>query len=134
MQNFDSDTRIVLHDKITGRQVDLTHGDVYSFSSDAANSEDRFTVMFRSATGTTQLDDAQATGMYLYATNRQMTLQLNTGIENARVTVYTAAGQSIHSQAVHNQTTTLNRELDAGVYLVKVENAGRTTVLRTVLK
>lgn len=134
MQNFDSDTRIVLHDKITGRQVDLTQGDVYSFSSDAANSEDRFTVMFRSATGTTQLDDAQATGMYIYATNRQMTLQLNTGIENARVTVYTAAGQSIHSQAVHNQTTTLNRELDAGVYLVKVENAGRTTVLRTVLK
>lgn len=134
MQNFDSDTRIVLHDKITGRQVDLTQGDVYSFSSDAANSEDRFSVMFRSATGTTQQDDAQATGMYLYATNRQMTLQLNTGIENARVTVYTAAGQSIHSQAVHNQTTTLNRELDAGVYLVKVENAGRTTVLRTVLK
>jgi hypothetical protein len=134
MQNFDSDTRIVLHDKITGRQVDLTHGDVYSFSSDAANSEDRFSVMFRSATGTTQLEDAQATGMYLHATNRQMTLQLNTGIENARVTVYTAAGQSIHSQAVYNQTTTLNREMNAGVYLVKVENAGRTTVLRTVLK
>ena len=134
MKNFDSDTRVILIDQFSNTQTDLTEGESYSFTSDATNTEDRFVVMFKSATGTTTVDDALAGSMYLSSTQGKLRLQLNTEISNASVTVFNATGQSIHSQAVVAPTTVLNTSLDAGVYLVKVTNGGRTSVLRTIVR
>jgi hypothetical protein len=97
------------------------------------STEDRFAVLFKSATGTSSVDEKTLNSMYLTNLSGRLNLQINTAIDNARVTVYNVAGQSIHSQAVNAQTTILNKTLNAGVYLVKIENAGRTFVLRTIV-
>ena len=134
LDNFDNDTQVYLFDKSSNTQFNLSAGEAYSFSADATSTEDRFAVMFKSASGTSSVDANVASGMYLSGDNGRLTLQLNTAIDNAKVTVFAASGQSIHLQAVSAPVTVLNKTLSAGVYLVKVENAGRTTVLRTVLK
>jgi hypothetical protein len=134
LQNFDSDTQVYLLDKTSNSQFNLTTGESYSFTSDATSTEDRFAVLFKSASGTSSVGENAVSGMYLSAQNRRLTLQLNTAIDNAQVTVFTAAGQSIHSQVVNAPTTVLNKTLSAGVYLVKVENGGSSVVLRTVVK
>jgi uncharacterized repeat protein (TIGR01451 family) len=133
IQNFSADMHVVLKDKQLNTEFDLTAGEAYSFTSDATNTEDRFVVMFKSASGTTAVDNALAGNMFVSSANGKLMLQLNTEISDARVTVYNATGQSIHSQAVVSPTTTLNKTLDAGVYLVKVVNGGRTVVLRTIV-
>ena len=133
VQNFDIDTQIMLLDKSYGTQFNLTEGEAYQFTSDATSTEDRFVVMFRSATGTTGIEESFS-GMYMYSQLGRLTLQMNTAIENARVTVYTTTGQNIHTQLINAHTTELQRNLNAGVYLVKVENAGKTVVLRTIVK
>lgn len=134
LQNFDSDTQVYLLDKASNKQINLTEGESYSFTSDAVSTEDRFAILFKSASGTSSVDEKAVNGMYLSAKNGRLTLQLNTAIDNAKVTIFTAAGLSIHSQALNAQTTVLNKSLNAGVYLVKVENGGRSLVLRTVVK
>jgi hypothetical protein len=134
LQNFDSDTQVYLLDKVSSSQFKLTEGESYNFTSDATSTENRFAVLFKSTTGTSSVDENALNGMFLSAQNGRLMLQINTSIDNARVTVFTAAGQNIHSQTVSTQTTVLNKKLNAGVYLVKVENGGRSTVLRTVVK
>jgi hypothetical protein len=134
LQNLNSDTQIWLLDKTNNTQFNLTEGESYNFTADATDTENRFAVLFKSATGTTQLDENVVSGIYLSAKDGRLTLQLNTAIDNAKVTVFSSSGQTIHSQNVQGQTTVLNKTLNAGVYLVKVENNGRSVVLRTVVR
>jgi len=95
LQNFDSDTQVYLLDKTNNSQFNLTTGESYSFTSDATSTEDRFAVLFKSSSGVTSAAETLS-GMYLYSQQGRLTLQMNTAIDNARVTVYTATGQNIH--------------------------------------
>jgi len=134
LQNFDSDTQVYLFDKASHRQFNLSEGESYSFTSDAINTEERFAVLFKSASGVSVVQETTTSGMYLSTNNGRITLQLNTALDNARVTVYSLAGQSIYSQSVAAPTTLLNKTLEAGVYMVKVVNGGRCVVLRTIIQ
>ncbi len=133
LQNFDNDTRIVLRDNATNTEFELTQGEAYTFSADVTNSEDRFAVLFRSASGATDAGELNVNTMYAYSNHGRLTLHMNTSLDNAHVTVFNVAGQTIYSQPLNTQITQLDRNLDAGVYLLKVENAGKTVVLRTII-
>jgi len=133
LQNFESDTQIVLIDKNSNTQFNLTDGESYSFTSGATNTEDRFAVLFKSASGTTSVEETTAGGMYVSAQQGRLTLQMNTAPENARVTVFTVAGQSVFSQPLNAQITELNHIFKSGLYLIKIENAGKTIVLRKIV-
>jgi hypothetical protein len=133
LRNISADMLVVLKDKQLNTEFDLTAGEAYSFTSEATNTEDRFVVMFKSASGTTAVDNALAGNMFVSSANGKLMLQLNTEISNASVTIYNATGQSMHSQAVVSPTTVLSKTLEAGVYVVKVVNGGRTAVLRTIV-
>jgi hypothetical protein len=133
LQNFDNDTQVYLLDKTSNMQFNLSEGEAYSFTSDATSSEDRFAVLFKSASGTSSVEDGAAAGMYLTAQNGKLTLQMHTALDNARVTVYSASGQNVHSQDIVSPSTVLSKTLEAGVYVVKVVNGGRSMVLRTIV-
>ncbi len=68
VQNFDADTRVVLFDTNTETEFDLTAGEAYNFSSDAVNSDNRFSIRFKSASGVNSLDDNRSTGMCVFST------------------------------------------------------------------
>lgn len=134
LRNIDADIRVVLFDKQLNTEFDLTAGDAYSFSSDAVNTEERFAVLFKSASGTTDCCDITTAGMNVYSNQGRITLSCNADIApNARFTVYNSSGQLVHVQTLAGYQTTTSRNFDAGVYMVKVENGGRTVVLRTLI-
>ena len=135
LQNIDSDIRVLLFDKQLNTEFDLTAGDAYSFSSNATNTEERFAVLFKSASGTTDYCAITASGMNLFPNQGHITLNCNAEISpNARFTIYNSSGQLVHVQALSGYQTTTSRNFDAGVYVVKVENGGRTVVLRTIIQ
>ena len=136
LQNFDADVRVVLIDKVANTEFDLTAGDAYSFTSDAVNTEDRFAIQFRSATGTTGNHHIHLlTGVDVFSANGAIIVKNNNEIApNARMSVYNSVGQTIHTQSISSYQTTTTRSFDAGVYLVKVENGGRSVVLRTIVR
>lgn len=132
--NFDADIRVLLFDKQLNTEFDLTAGDVYSFSSDAVNTEERFAVLFKSASGTTDCCDITASGMNVYSNQGRITLSCNADIApNARFSVYNSSGQLVHVQTMTGYQTTTSRNFDAGVYVLKVENGNRTVALRTIV-
>jgi hypothetical protein len=134
MQNFDVDTRVILFDTHTQTEFDLTAGEAYSFSSDAVNDDIRFSIRFKSASGVNSLDDNLSTGLCVYSQQKQLIIQLNTGLsDNAKVTIYNAMGQSIYNQPLHNAVTQLSRTLEAGVYVVKVENGDKSLVVKSLI-
>lgn len=134
VQNFDADTRVVLFDTNTETEFDLTAGEAYNFSSDAVNSDNRFSIRFKSASGVNSLDDNRSTGMCVYSQQKQLVIQLNTGLsDNAKVTVYNTMGQSIYSQSLSNAITQLSRNFDSGVYLVRVENGDKSFVFKSLI-
>jgi hypothetical protein len=134
LRNIDADIRVVLFDKQLNSEFDLTEGSAYSFSSDAVNTEERFAVLFKSASGTTDCCEITAAGMNIYSFQGRIHLSCNAEIApNARFSVYNSNGQLVHAQSLSGYLTTTSRNFDAGVYLVKVENGGRSVVLRTVV-
>ena len=134
IRNIDSDINVILFDKLLNTEFDLTSGETYHFISNATSTEDRFVVVFKSASGNTSQNDTFIDGIYVSTVQSKLKLQINTEIKNASVTVYNVSGKMILSQDVFSPATLLNKTLDAGVYVVKVVNGGRSTVLRTLVR
>lgn len=134
IRSIDADIRVILFDKQLNTEFDLTAGDAYNFSSDAVNAEERFAVLFKSASGTTDCCDITASGMNVYSNQGRITLSCNADIApNARFSVYNSSGQLVHVQTITGYQTTTSRNFDAGVYVLKVENGNRTVALRTIV-
>lgn len=125
LQNFDSDTQIYLTDNLTNSFFNLSEGQSYNFNSDAIVSEDRFTLLFKSASGTTTNQDVRLTGIVVSVDQGQIILHSNNSRMNQRVTVYNTTGRIIHKQQINEYTTVLNQLFDSGIYLVKVEYDGK---------
>lgn len=134
VQNFDADTRVVLFDTDTETEFDLTAGEAYNFSSDAVNSDNRFSIRFKSASGTTLIDDVNKGAVLVSALQGRLSVQLNTILsDNAKVTVYNAMGQSIYNQPLHNAVTQLSQIFEPGAYVIKVENGDKLLVVKSLI-
>lgn len=135
MQNFDTDAQIVLFDNETQTEFDLSGGEAYSFSSDAVNSDNRFSIRFKSASGTTLVDDVHKGVVFVSALQGRLTVQLNTILsDNAKITVYNAMGQNIYNQSLNHAVTQLNQNFDSGVYILKVENGDKSFVVKSLVQ
>jgi hypothetical protein len=115
--NLHKDTRIVLRDKLTGQQQDITDGAAYYFDSSSTVSEDRFEVVFSSVSGITgqyKPDDFNI-GLRIH----EQSIYIDTNMEinlSATVEIYTTAGQRIQSQALTAKT--IIRNLVTGSYIL----------------
>lgn len=126
----ESDRRVLLKDKRTNVEFDLTEGNAYSFSSDAVTNDSRFSLVLKTATAL--LDLPKNAGFLLYEQSGQQILEHSAKLaEDASVTVYNAVGQKLMNQKLTGQRTKLNLPEAAGVLILKVRNAGVTTVLKT---
>ncbi|MBV5343207.1 hypothetical protein JZU68_06220, partial [bacterium] len=70
IKNFDSNTQILLKDKLSSAEFDLTSGKAYEFSSAVVNDANRFSIIFRTSgsandIGSTKLDNS--TNVYVNA-------------------------------------------------------------------
>jgi hypothetical protein len=127
-RNFGSDTKVLLKDKQTTSEFDLTTGQSYVFSSDVVNNTDRFSLIFRATGNTTEIDNSEKgnTQVFVNAQN-QITI---VGTEKCNYTIYNAIGQLIENGILNNKLHTTNYKLNIGVYIVKVNNQSTRVVIK----
>jgi hypothetical protein len=116
-----NDTEVVLIDKVTGVETDLTI-DSYTFSAEAGTYTDRFEIRMK-RTGETSITEATATEVKVAAESGAIT------IVNATETiyVYNAAGALVAT--VNEKAATI--EVAPGIYVVKVgEKAHKVSVVK----
>ena len=124
-ENWD-DTEIFLRDNITGIETELTAGNSYSFTSDAYNGTNRFSIVVNGAPNGINTVEHN-TKVFVNQANK---IVVETDIPNAECAVYNALGQQVNSETVTNSPQTLDCILEAGVYLVKIGNKTERVIIK----
>ena len=136
MSNFEEGTQIILRDYLNQSSVvetDLTKGD-YSFTSDAAGSATRFTLLFKSPAGSTGLNPLDNGSLWI-STNANNQIQINGApVGGTMAAVYNAIGQKLSEKNLTSSLSVLDMPLMPGVYMVTVSNAGRSITKKVVIK
>ena len=135
ISNFDASTRIFLRDNLLNTEQELTTSTDYTFTSDVVSTNNRFSVVFKSAGVTTGVNSLNANISVSMNKNNQIMVDCSGNINNnALVDVYSAAGQKIQSEQITTSRTILDAGLTTGVYIVTVNNGGKTVTQKVTLK
>jgi hypothetical protein len=130
MSNFPVGTRIYLLDKEESSQVELLPETEYSFKTTAAttNNESRFSLVFRAPNASTGIDNVEKSNMQVFvnAANQIMII----APEKSNYAIYNAVGQLIENGTVYVKHETRNTKLNAGVYVVKVNNESIRVIVK----
>ncbi|MDD3077634.1 MAG: SusF/SusE family outer membrane protein [Paludibacter sp.] len=132
---FDENTHIILKDNLLNAETDLTKGDAYSFASDAVNTSDRFTILFKVSSITTEENNPVDKDYLIYANgNLQIGIYNKTVVGGqTKVSVLNAVGQKI-SDRILDSTSTYITVPETGIYMVTVCSKGKTTVQKIIVK
>jgi hypothetical protein len=134
VSNLPEGVKLILKDNST--EFDLTNGTAYNFSSDVADTSNRFSIVFRSPGVTTDVDNqGNSSKILVYSTNQKNIEVKYEGeiSDNASASVYNSMGQLIKQQDIFNGRTTLTVPA-TGVYVVKVVVNGKESTNRVVVK
>ena len=137
IRNFDADTKIMLKDNLLNSESELIQGTAYSFTSDVISTASRFSILFKSKSGTTGMNehstDKGALNIYKNA-NGQITIVRNDpNGKPGMITVCNSVGQKLMSASTSGTITVLNKTFSSGIYLVTLNVAGNVTTKKVVL-
>jgi hypothetical protein len=138
ISNFDTNTKIILRDNLNALTPDqeLTVGSTYSFSSDAAATASRFSLIFKSAGTTTDINNAanmQHITIFKNANNQIVVNYATENIGKTTVSVFNAVGQKLEEKAMLSTNTVLNRTYNTGVYIVNISANGKLITKKIVI-
>jgi len=136
ISNFDTDIRIILKDKLLNTEQELTAATDYSFSSDPVSTASRFSIVFRSASTVTGIDNSTDSKLNITVfrnANGYITITHNDATSEGTATVCNALGQKLVDCSTTGTTTVIARSFLPGVYLVTVNVFGRTTTKKIIL-
>lgn len=129
--NFDTDNRIILKDKALNIEQDITNGTPYTFTSNATSAENRFVVIFKSASAITGIDNpAENTNLIVSKNaNNQIVITRSVGSQPGIVTVCNTIGQKLLSTTINGETTVISKSFNSGVYFVTVDNITKKVII-----
>jgi hypothetical protein len=132
VSNFEAGTQIYLLDKVENTQTELFPNTSYPFNSeDITNNESRFSLLFKSPSITTGLEQAnQKTAVY---TNTQNETVIVAPL-NSHYAVYNTTGQKIIAGTTEANQTILNNLTKTGVYIVTVTSQGQSKSHRIIVR
>jgi hypothetical protein len=130
-----TDLRVILRDNQNANEFDLTNGDSYVFSTTSAvNNANRFTLIFRTSSGTTSLNESSTNNTRISAHQEQIQLTTYAQLSaDASLTVFNSLGQMMGRYPVNSSSFTSPDRLTSGVYLVAFTNNQQTTVQRVII-
>ena len=134
--NFDDNTVLILKDNYLKSETCLTPFSKYSFSSSAINTTNRFSILFRNNSLTTNNSNPEIIKTaYIYKnTNNQAIIQLNEEVaKDASVEFFNHMGQMQLHINLQSQKTVLNQSLSTGLYVAVVKNNGKSTNLKVMI-
>ena len=124
ISNLPADVKVILKDNVTATETDLTDGiSSYTFSP-AETSGNRFSVIFRTANGTTDVANPGNDNIVVYCNrNNQIVIESKAAQqEGAKVAVYNSVGQKLVSKQLTTSSTVLVDKFNSGVYFVRINS------------
>jgi hypothetical protein len=135
ISNFEAGTRLILRDKLLSKEVELNNGTQYSFTSEAASTENRFSVLVKAPSITTNLINHNDVGISVYSINNRIVVNcLDVLTEDNLVTVHTIVGSRLFAEKINSSYTKLNTIFASGIYLVTVKNGAKSSTKRIVIQ
>ena len=136
ISNFDSNIKIMLLDKLTGNEKELTLGNPYSFTSDSTPTNDRFSIIFKSNSVTTGFNKEENQNIWVYHNlNNQLIVNCKGVINDQNtVSVFNTTGQELIHQKLTNTSTLINTMFKPGIYLVIVNRVGKSFAKKVIIK
>lgn len=132
VSNLPSDVKVILKDNVTLIETDLTDGTAsYQFSPETTVG-DRFSVIFRSSSTTTALNNNNVNGTQIYWNNQQG-LTLRTGDDKligSVLSVYNAVGQQLLSKKISGTTMNIEFPYAPDIYIVKINNITAKVIVK----
>ncbi len=130
-RNFDSDIKVILKDKQTNAEFELTSGQPYAFSSDVVNNTNRFSLIFKASGSTTEIDKTEKPNVQVFVNAaNQITI---IAPEKSNYSIYNTTGQIVNEGIITSNYQTTNYKHAAGVYVVRVSENGSSYSTRIVL-
>lgn len=120
-ENIPSDIKVILKDKFTGAETELSENASYSFNADGNEANQRFSLLFRAPGSVTGIDNAGNQTLFVYAQPSEIVVN-GEELKGSNITVYTATGQSVMQVVAAGNREVLNGNFAPGVYFVKVNN------------
>lgn len=137
INNFDTDTKILLKDNLLNKEQELTEGSVYSFNSGATSTTSRFTLIFKTNSVTTGVDNWNEERAISVYKNSNGQLAVNCAVnllgKGAKVSVYNTVGQKLENKTLTSTSTILSKTYASGVYVVYVTANNKTTSRKVVI-
>jgi len=131
IRNFDSETQIILKDKLQNVEYALTSGSQYNFTSDVAENNNRFSLIFRTQGAVTGIIKTIDNSIMVYSNTMGIIVKVNDEkLIGSEVSVYNALGQRITSKQLNASTVQIDNSFIPDVYLVKVNNITKKVVVK----
>ena len=127
--NLPANLQLILRDKQTNTEFNLSEGEAYQFGSSATNNADRLSLIFRAKGTTTGFDNKNQSKAIVY-TNAAGQIVISAP-EKINYAIYNAMGQLIENGVLNTERETRNtKHLAAGIYVVKVNNQSTRVVVK----
>jgi hypothetical protein len=122
VSNMPANVALILKDKLTGIDTELTEGTVYSFSADANATDTRFSILTRAKGVTTGTPDAYSRRYSISVVTEGLAIA-GEALSGSTIRVYNAAGQMICTARATADRVTVTGNFGKGVYIVKVNES-----------
>lgn len=136
LSNFDTDTKIVLKDKLLDSEQEISNGKTYRFWSDVSSTSNRFSIIFRSAGLATYIDDKDVSNKIIVYTNahNQIIVKSNNTDVNYLIEIYNSFGQKLENILTSNTIQTIDKQFDAGIYFIKTTIKDKISLNKVVIR
>ena len=132
LRNLGSNMQVILKDKQTTAEFELTTGQSYAFSSGVINNTDRFSLLFRAPGVATGIENGNKLNAQVFVnTANQITI---IAPEKCNYAIYNAMGQLIENAILNTKHETRNTKFGAGVYLVQLTVKGQSEIQKVIIR
>ncbi len=130
-----TDGIVLLEDRLKKVFQDLTMNPVYEFVADAGTTSDRFVVHFQPNGGVAGIESAEENGIAIVSNAAGLvTITLSEELPaTGTIHIIDINGKVIATQAINEQTTTMNINAATGVYHVLVDSASKVARKKIVI-
>ena len=124
LSNLEAGTKVILKDNLLKVEQDLMVEPIYEFTSEVAETADRFTLMvIKVATGINT--ETKISVVAFGTSNGQIQVNMIGTADNlAKINVHSLLGQEVGAFSTNSANTLLNKHFATGIYLVTVEAKG----------
>jgi hypothetical protein len=130
-----TDGIVILEDRLTKVFQDLTMNPVYNFDAAAGTDANRFVVHFQANSGVAGIETAEDNGIAILSNaSGLVTITLSEELPAmGTIQIIDINGKVIATQAINEQTTTMNINAATGVYHVLVDSASKVARKKIVI-